>query len=259
MLWVCYTHSVMTKNLLRFGFENAKLKGIWHFSLPSGYTCPGAGGCLTYAIKETGKIKDGPNQNYRCYAAMDEARYPSVRRQRWHNFDLLNATKTVTRMVNLICKSLPEAIKTVGGIMRVHIGGDFKTLNYMKAWLLVARKYPRSQFYAYTKSLKWLKVCQDNNLIPDNFSFTQSWDGKYDDMIDGIGEKSARVFVDPDELKASGLEHDHDDSHAIHNKRGQDFALHIHGSQPKGSKASAGLKKFDKAGVKGYTNKSKCT
>ena len=111
----------MTKNLLRFGFENAKLKGIWHFSLPSGYTCPGASGCLTYAIKETGKIKDGPNQNYRCYAAMDEARYPSVRRQRWHNFDLLNATKTIKTMVDLICESLPAAIKTVGGIMRVHI------------------------------------------------------------------------------------------------------------------------------------------
>ena len=143
--------------------------------------------------------------------------------------------------------------------MRVHIGGDFKTLNYMKAWLLVARKYPRSKFYAYTKSLKWLKACQDADLIPRNFSFTQSWDGKYDDMIEGIGEKSARVFIDPDELKASGLEHDHDDSHAIHNERGQDFALHIHGSQPKGSKASAGLKKFDKAGIKGYTHKSKCT
>ena len=54
-------------------------------------------------------------------------------------------------------------------------------------------------------------------------------------------------------------DHDHDDSHAIHNKRGEDFALHVHGSQPKGSKASAGLKKFDKAGIKGYTHKSKCT
>ena len=246
----------MTKDLLRFGFENAKLKGIWHFSLPSGYTCPGASDCLTYAIKETGKIKDGPDQEYRCYAAMDEARYPSVRKQRWHNFNLLNATKTIKSMVDLICGSLPEAIKTVGGIMRVHIGGDFKSLNYMKAWLLVAAKYPRSKFYAYTKSLKWLKQCQDENLIPENFSFTQSWGGKFDEMSESIGEKSARVFFDPDELKESGLEHDHDDSHAIHNKRGEDFALHIHGSQPKGSEAAAALKKFDKAGIKGYTHKS---
>jgi len=256
MLLVWYTYCVMTKDLLRFGFENAKLKGIWHFSLPSGYTCPGASDCLTYAIKETGKIKDGPDQEYRCYAAMDEARYPSVRKQRWHNFNLLNATKTIKSMVDLICGSLPEAIKTVGGIMRVHIGGDFKSLNYMKAWLLVAAKYPRSKFYAYTKSLKWLKQCQDENLIPENFSFTQSWGGKFDEMIESIGEKSARVFFDPDELKESGLEHDHDDSHAIHNKRGEDFALHIHGSQPKGSEAAAALKKFDKAGIKGYTHKS---
>ena len=133
----------MTKDLLRFGFENAKLKGIWHFSLPSGYTCPGAAGCLTYAIKETGKIKDGPNQNYRCYAAMDEARYPSVRRQRWHNFDLLNATKTIDTMVDLICDSLPEAIKTVGGIMRFQ---PFQALGVsveFTAWIFSCNQQPR--------------------------------------------------------------------------------------------------------------------
>ena len=41
--------------LLKFTFENAKLKGIWHYSLPSGHTCPGAKSCLTFAHRETGK------------------------------------------------------------------------------------------------------------------------------------------------------------------------------------------------------------
>ena len=33
---------------LKITFENAKLKGIWHYSLPSGYTCPGAKCCKTF-------------------------------------------------------------------------------------------------------------------------------------------------------------------------------------------------------------------
>ena len=101
---------VMTVKLLKFGFENAKLKGIWHFSLPSGWTCPAATVCLTKADRTTGKISDGKQQEYRCYAAMDEARYPSVRKARWHNFDLLkNLSKD--EMVELICDSLPAALK----------------------------------------------------------------------------------------------------------------------------------------------------
>ena len=45
-------------SLLRFTFGNAKLKGIYHYSLPSGYTCPGAKNCKTFADEHTGKIRD---------------------------------------------------------------------------------------------------------------------------------------------------------------------------------------------------------
>ena len=114
----------MTKQLLKFGFENAKLKGIWHFSLPSGFTCPAATVCLTKSNRKTGKISDGKSQEFRCYAAMDEARYPSVRKARWHNLELLKK-KDCYEMVSLICESLPIALKKVGGLLRVHIGGDF--------------------------------------------------------------------------------------------------------------------------------------
>ena len=86
--------------LLKFTFENAKLKGIWHFSLPSGHTCPGAESCKTFADKITGKIMDAQKAVdgviFRCYAAMDEARRPNVRKTRWENFDLLKAAKTTT-------------------------------------------------------------------------------------------------------------------------------------------------------------------
>ena len=78
---------------LKFTFENAKLKGIWHYSLPSGFTCPGAKSCKTFADRITGKIMDEQTpvdgKTFRCYAAMDEARRPNVRKARWDNFDLL--------------------------------------------------------------------------------------------------------------------------------------------------------------------------
>ena len=84
-------------SLLRFTFGNAKLKGIYHYSLPSGYTCPGAKNCKTFADKETGKVRDEQipvdGQIFRCYAAMDEARRPNVRKVRWDNFDLLKGCR----------------------------------------------------------------------------------------------------------------------------------------------------------------------
>ena len=93
--------------LLKFTFENAKLKGIWHYSLPSGHTCPGAKSCLTFADRVTGKITDKQTpvdgQTFRCYAAMDEARRPNVRKPRWDNFDLLKG-KTISQIVDLIVR-----------------------------------------------------------------------------------------------------------------------------------------------------------
>ena len=93
--------------LLRITFENAKLKGIWHFSLPSGWSCPGAKNCYTKADRATGKITDlqTPDADgviYRCYAAMDEARRPNVRAVRWDNFDLLKERKSTKEKVTLI-------------------------------------------------------------------------------------------------------------------------------------------------------------
>ena len=77
------------RSTLKFTYENAKLKGIYHYSLPSGWTCPGAKSCLTKSNRETGKISDFQipvdGVIFRCYAAMDEARRPNVRETRWKN------------------------------------------------------------------------------------------------------------------------------------------------------------------------------
>ena len=238
--------------LLKFTFENAKLKGIWHYSLPSGHTCPGAKSCLTFAHRETGKVTDKQTavdgQTFRCYAAMDEARRPNVRKTRWDNFDLLKAAKTTKAMAALIIRSIQASGLRRGGTLRVHIGGDYFSQVYFNAWMMAARFFPQITFYSYTKSVKFL-VDAD---LPKNFVFTCSRGGKYDNLIPKSKVKSAKVFFSTDEAKALGLDIDHTDDLAISGS--DDFALVIHGSQPAGSDASKAFASKRKKGFKGYNN-----
>ena len=92
---------------LKFGRGNAKLdKTIITFSLPAGWSCPGAKLCMAKANRETGKLTDGSNQEFRCFAASAEAAFPGVRESRWHNMDLLKG-RTREQMYGLIMESLP--------------------------------------------------------------------------------------------------------------------------------------------------------
>ena len=241
--------------LLRITFENAKLKGIWHYSLPSGYSCPGAKNCYTKADRITGKITDlqTPDADgviYRCYAAMDEARRPNVRKTRWENFDLLKTAKTTKAMAALIIRSIKASGLRCGGTLRVHIGGDYFSRAYFRAWMIAAKFFPQITFYSYTKSINFL-VGED---LPDNFVFTCSRGGKYDKLIPKSNTKSAKVFFSTEEAKALGLDIDHTDDLAISGS--DDFALVIHGSQPAGSEASKALSANKKKGFTGYNAKA---
>ena len=231
--------------LLKFNKGNAKLsQKIFTFSLPAGYSCPGASECLSRAGRHSGEIKDGLTTKFRCFAASSEAMYPAVRKQRWENFDLLKG-KTTAQMWTLIQESLPKKAK----IIRVHVSGDFFNEDYFDAWLHVARCNPDRIFYAYTKSLHLWVGKKDS--IPANFKLNASRGGIHDWMIDTYGLKSAEVVFHPDEAKAKGLEIDHDDSHAY--KSDKSFALLLHGTQPKGSVASKALSALRKLGWKGYS------
>ena len=233
--------------LLRFTFENAKLKGIWHFSLPSGWTCPGAKQCKTFADKMTGKIMDEQTPVdgviFRCYAAMDEARRPNVRKVRWENFDLLKAAKTAEKLAPLIIASIQASGLRRGGTLRLHIGGDYFSQVYFDAWMMSAAMFPQITFYSYTKSVKFL-VGAD---LPENFVFTCSRGGKYDNLIPKSKTKSAKVFFSTEEAEALGLDIDHTDDLAI--SGADDFALVLHGSQPAGSVASKALAANKKKGT----------
>lgn len=226
--------------LLKFGKGNAKLgKRIHTFSLPSGHACPMAHACLSKADKATGKIKDGPHTEFRCFSASQEALYKNVRDSRWHNFASLRGL-TLSQMANLINLSLPSKAE----IVRIHVAGDFFSQAYFDAWLQVARNNPHVLFYAYTKSLPyWIARL---GTIPANFVLTASEGGRKDNLIAEYGLRSARVVYSVAEATTLGLEIDHDDSHAM--KPGPSFALLIHGIQPAGSKAASAKQLLQGAG-----------
>jgi len=234
-------------NLLRFGEPNAKLKKMLKklslklktFTLPAGWTCPGAKDCLSRANRETGKIKDGPDTDFRCFAASAEATYPSLRKMVWHNLGLLKdaLVDSVGVCADLICESLPKKFD----IMRVHVGGDYFSEKYLQAWIEVAKRNPEKIFYSYSKSLPFFA----RFALPDNLVLTASRGGKYDDMIELHGWKEALVVYSEQEAIDKGLEIDHDDTHAAFGK--ENFALLIHGTQPAGSMASKALQLIKKA------------
>jgi len=246
-LGVCGIVSVM-KNTLTFAVGNAKLgKEIATFSLPSGYTCPSAHLCLSKADRVTGKISDGEKTEFRCFSASQEAVFPAVRLSRWNNFEALKALGAdYSRIASLIEKSLP-----VQDIVRLHVAGDFYSQAYFDAWIEVAKNNPTKTFYTYTKSLSyWIKR---KNEIPQNLKLNASKGGKHDNLITEHSLKFAEVVLTEQEAIDKGLSIDHDDSHAF--AQDSSFALLIHGTQPKGSKAGVALSALRKQGKGGYGKK----
>ena len=249
-------------SLLKFGKGNAKLgKNVYTFSLPSGFTCPGAKDCLSKSNRITGKITDGPDTEFRCFSASQEALYKNVREQRWYNFELLKEANKlggddeggVNALLMLITASIPKK----ANIIRIHVGGDFYNQNYFDAWMWAAQSNPKKTFYFYTKSLNsWINRLDyvgrgDKPGTIANFVPTASFGGRYDDLIAQYKLRYAKVVYT--EKEARTLEIDHDDTHAM--KHGKSFALLLHGTQPKGSEASSALQLLKKDGKGGYSKK----
>lgn len=243
--------------LLTFHRGNSKLsKKVWHTSLPSGFTCPFANLCLSKANRKTGKITDGQNTEIRCFSASQEALFPTVRNDRWNNFDLLRGLD-FTGMYNLILLSLPEQAE----IIRIHVAGDFFNQNHFNAWLAIAEDNPHILFYAYTKSIPfWLKH-RENKILPpwsagpDNFVLTASYGGRHDNLIELNQLKYSKIVFSKEEARQLGLKIDTTDGYAMKKSSGG-FALLLHGVQPAGSQASKELQILKSQNEYGYGKKS---
>ncbi len=233
-------------NKLKFSTEpNTKLTKInkWHdgffkpvvlsFWLPSGYTCPSANECQTWFSPKLRKIKDGNNQTFRCFSASLEARL-GVGKMVWHNFNLINPIRhDYKKLAKLILDSLRDYPKP--DYVRIHIGGDFYTADYFKAWCYVADWLSNDgiTFYAYTKELATVKSF--HMLIPSNLKLTLSKGGKHDNLINEMDIKVAEVVTSENDTE---LPIDYNEFHAINTD--DDFALVLHGTQPKLAKVTHG-------------------
>jgi len=233
---------------LSFQRANAKLeKDTATFSLPAGWTCPSAKLCLSRSNRITGKLTDGKENKFRCFASNAENLFPNVRKSRWHNFELLRG-KTTAEMASLISKSLP--IKGVT-LCRIHVSGDFFSQAYFDAWIHVAMSHPNIIFYAYTKQLPlWIKR---QGYLPDNFRLTASYGGIHDDLIVKHKLRSAKVVFT--EAEAGSLPIDHDDTHAWKTK--EDFALLLHGTQPAKTPAALAWQLIKTKGRGGYSRNNR--
>jgi hypothetical protein len=232
------------------GFHQRK---IYSLDLLSGYSCPSAEECLSKAVIVDGKrkIKDGPKTKFRCFSASQEVQYTNVYNLRKHNFDTLRGLH-LNDMIHELNQAMPENL----GICRIHVAGDFFNSDYMFAWINMAMIHTDRLFYAYTKSLKyWLKYREYVDRL-DNFVLTASFGGRDDAMIAEHNLRSTKVVFSESEAANLDLAIDHDDSHAARPSiSGQDFALLVHGTQPKGSEAAGALKKLKGKGS--YSRKRK--
>jgi len=235
---------------LTFGLGNAKLnQNITTFSLPAGHTCPFARECLSKVNPFTNRITDGKYCKYRCYAASEEVAFPSVKKSRWTNFNLIRSYKSIANIANLIQYSLPIDM----GIIRCHTSGDFFSEAYFLAWLNIAIDNPQLTIYGYTKAVPFLVRYKKD--IPSNFRLTVSKGGTHDALISKHRLRYAEVFFSPEEAHKRNMPIDHNDYHAIYGKT--NFGLILHGCQPKGSPASIALSKLKKNGLGFYNEETK--
>ena len=242
--------------MLHFNHGNGKLsKDTLIFSLPAGKTCPGADQCKSMAlIDDNGKrfIQDGPNTQFRCFAASAEVQYDGPFKNRAENYQQIQTAlkQGLFNCVELINSSIQQKRTKKTTKVRIHESGDFFSGAYLDAWIQVAQMNPDLKFYCYSKSLQ-LFYCLP---LPSNFYMTASYGGKWDKMIDdSFFPRYAKVVMYQEDADALGLEVDHDDSHCFGDKP---FALLVHNIQPKGSEWGKAIRIRRSKGQFGGYNKA---
>jgi hypothetical protein len=255
--------------VLTFSSENIKLGGkIMTFSLPAGWSCPFAKSCLKKVNRErviepekvgtsriskrTGKeieytgdvvVTKGKDSEFDCYAANQEMQYDLVRKNRWHNFDLLIAAGKdggAAAQADLIERSIYYFMDSNGEFekLRIHESGDFYNNEYFEAWMMVAQRMPEMNFYAYTKSVPYVKYAEEKLKNIPNFAITLSKGGRADNELENVDIKQSEVFQTPEDVYEAKLLVDLDDTLAMQpGGRDKKFALLIHGTQEAGAKS----------------------
>ena len=226
------------QRLVRWTHGNSKLPtSTMILSLPAGHSCPGAQACLTRVPRHGGSAWTGPDLKYACYAASAERYRSTVRNLRWANFDAL-AQQDARSCLQILATSFYRQRRSYTERVRFFESGDAFSAALAEAIVDFALVVHPMVVYLYSKNLPvWLSWLQD---LPPNLRITASWGGRYDDLIPGLFERSARVVQNAEEALDLSLPVDFDDSLAY-----QDDPVHfahlVHGWQPKGCAAAEAI------------------
>ena len=102
---------------------------------------------------------------------------------------------------------------------------------------------PNVKFYAYTKSIPFVKKYEEQIKGIPNLSITLSKGGKRDRDLDSTDFKESHVFNSPEEVLKAGMLIDLDDNLAKEaGGKDKNFALLIHGTQEKGERSQEKLR-----------------
>lgn len=116
------------KNLMSNG--NRKCKNMLIFNLPAVKSCPEHKDCS----------KD-------CYALKAERMYKTAKARRENNF------KLAKKDLNGLSLQLREQLnKTKLTVCRIHESGDYFNQEYLDMWVNIARDYPSTKFFGFTKT-----------------------------------------------------------------------------------------------------------
>lgn len=139
----------MDKTYLSQG--NEKTGDSWSFDIPARSTCPGK---TEFCAS-------------RCYAAKLSAAYPNVGRKYERNLEFANSVEFVRYMI----QNIPH-----GSTGRLHVSGDFFSVEYVEKWKEIARKRPDVQLYVYTRSWRidelWFAIMELNALSNVNVNLS---------------------------------------------------------------------------------------
>lgn len=106
---------------------NEKTGNCFSFDLPAKVTCPGM-------TKECGD---------KCYAARLMQIYKGVADKYARNLAFATSAEFVAYMV----RNIPRGCE-----FRIHVSGDFMSVEYIRSWIQIATRRPDVVFYAYTRS-----------------------------------------------------------------------------------------------------------
>lgn len=195
---------------------------IFNVSMPAGITCPMAGECGRICYAKYGRmILPDQIASYRENLTMYEQGV---------FFDQLEAE--LTRQERLAAK-MGQTV-----LIRIHDTGDFFSREYLEDWLTFMRAHPHVWFYAYTKSVSFVKDAAISGLIPENFTYVFSYGGKQDLLIDREHDRWAEIVPEDAEIPAGCFDGSHDDIYAA-DPGCRMIALRVHGAGKKYLRADA--------------------